>query len=61
VINKAIKYVGDVKKEMAKVHWPSKMELRDSSVIVVVLSLLMAIFIFVNDTILNFILKMVLR
>ncbi len=60
MINKAIKYVGDVKKEMSKVHWPTRMELRDSSVIVVVLSLLMAIFIFGIDTILNNILKLVL-
>lgn len=61
MINKAIKYVGDVKKEMSKVHWPTRMELRESSVIVVILSLLMAVFIFGIDMILNNILKLILR
>lgn len=59
MLKKTIKYVGDVKQEMGKVHWPSRAELRGSSVIVVVLSLMMALFIFSIDMILNNFLKLV--
>ncbi len=44
---------------MSKVIWPSKVELRDSTVIVIVLSLLLAVFVFAADLILNNILKLV--
>lgn len=54
-----MKYLGNVRQEMAKVIWPSRLELRDSTVIVVVLSLMLATFIFSVDFILNNILKVI--
>jgi len=59
VFEKAVKYVGDVKQEMSKVIWPTRAELRESSVIVVILSLLMAVFIFCIDQVLNLFLKII--
>ena len=59
MLNKAVKYLEDVKHEMSKVHWPSRAELRDSSTIVVVLSLILAAFIFAIDQGLNNILKVI--
>jgi len=60
VFNKFIKYIREVRQEMSKVIWPSRGELRDSSVVVVILSLLMAVFIFSIDQVLNLILKIIL-
>ncbi len=59
MFEKAVKYVGDVKQEMSKVIWPTRAELRESSVIVVILSLLMAVFIFCIDQVLNLFLKII--
>jgi len=59
MFNKTIKYIGGVKQEMSKVIWPTRLELRDSSVIVLVLALMLAIFIFGIDFILNNILKVI--
>ncbi len=60
MIKKGIKYLSEVRQEMRKVIWPSRMELRDSAVIVVVVSLILAAFVFGVDQILNLILKVVL-
>ena len=59
MFSKATKYMVEVRREMNKVMWPSRMELRDSAVIVVVLSLMLAVFIFSTDLVLNNILKIV--
>ncbi|MBM3329328.1 MAG: preprotein translocase subunit SecE [Calditrichaeota bacterium] len=60
MIGKAAKYIGDVRTEMAKVIWPTRQQLIESSVIVVVLSIILAIFTFGVDVILNRILKFIL-
>lgn len=60
MIGKVVKYLNDVKSETSKVIWPSRSELQGSAVIVVVLSLMLAIFVFGIDFILNNILKFVL-
>jgi len=59
VVGKATKYISEVRREMNKVMWPTRMELRDSAVIVVALSLMLAVFIFSTDLVLNNILKIV--
>ncbi len=46
-------FVENVQKEMAKVSWPTKDELMNSSVIVVVVSSLFAIYIFFADLIIS--------
>ena len=60
MLNKIQKYLADVRVELAKVIWPSKAELRESSTIVVILSLLLAVFTFSIDFVLNRILQFIL-
>jgi len=45
MIKKAINFFSEVKQELYKVIWPSKIELRDSTIVVIVLSLILSIFI----------------
>jgi len=42
-------YVRDVRVEMSKVSWPSRRELRDSTLVVIVMVFIMAIFIGIVD------------
>ncbi len=49
MIKKITKYFKETKIELAKVAWPTKLELRDSTVVVVVLTILMSVFIGVID------------
>lgn len=49
MINKLTKYFKETKTELAKVAWPTKLELRDSTTVVVVLTILMSVFIGVID------------
>jgi preprotein translocase subunit SecE len=49
MINKIVKYYKETRLELAKVAWPSRTELRDSTVVVIVLSLLLSIFIGIID------------
>jgi preprotein translocase subunit SecE len=49
MINKIVKYFKETKLELSKVAWPSKMELRDSTIVVVVLSIILSVFIGVID------------
>lgn len=47
---KIIAFVADVVKEMSKVTWPKKEELRDSTIIVLVVCGVIAAFVYVIDT-----------
>jgi preprotein translocase subunit SecE len=47
---KIIAFFTDVVKEMNKVTWPKKDDLRDSTVIVLVVCLIVAAFVYVVDT-----------
>lgn len=47
---KIIGFFTDVMKEMNKVTWPKKDELRDATVVVLVVCLIIAAFIYVVDT-----------
>jgi preprotein translocase subunit SecE len=47
---KIIAFFTDVVKEMNKVTWPKKDDLRDSTVIVLVVCLIIAAFVYVVDT-----------
>jgi len=53
-INQLREFVKDVRLESAKVSWPTRDELRDSTVVVLVTVLLVAAFIGVMDRILTF-------
>lgn len=54
---KIINLVNDVVKEMKKVTWPTKDELRESTTIVIVVCLILAAFTYVIDMSLTWILK----
>ncbi len=53
MIEKVTKYFNDTIQELRKVAWPSRDELIGSTVVVVVMSLLVSIFIGVVDQVLN--------
>lgn len=50
---KIINFFTDIVKEMKKVTWPKKDELKDSTVVVLITSLLLAGFVFVIDKIIS--------
>lgn len=54
-------YTKDVAVEMRKVSWPTRDELRDSTVVVIVTVLLVAVFIGVVDQILNRVVALIFR
>ena len=53
MISKITKFINDVKVEMAKVSWPTREELINSTMIVAVVSILFTTFIFVADLIIS--------
>ncbi len=58
---KIIAFFTDVVKEMNKVTWPKKDELRDSTVVVVVVCLILSGFVFVIDEAVNLALRKILE
>ena len=57
---KIIGFVTDVVKEMSKVTWPKKEELRDSTIIVLAVCGVIAAFVYVVDLAVNQIMKVLL-
>ena len=57
---KITEFINGVTKEMKKVTWPTKDELRDSTTVVLVSSVVIAAFIFVVDSLLTQIMKLLL-
>jgi len=57
---KIIGFFTDVVKEMNKVTWPKKDELRDSTIVVLVVCLLLSAFVYVVDTLVSGILRQIL-
>ena len=53
MIKKAKQFIEDVRVEMKKVVWPTRDELINSTVIVVVVSIAFTLFIFFADTIIS--------
>lgn len=60
-MNQVREFWKDVRLESAKVSWPTREELRDSTVVVLVTVLLVAAFIGVVDWILNFTVDLLFR
>ena len=58
--DKIIAFFEDVVKEMKKVTWPMKEDLRDSTIIVLVVCLIIAAFVYVIDQGLSILLKTIL-
>jgi len=57
---KIINFFTDVVKEMKKVTWPKKDDLRDSTIIVLVVCLIIAFFVWVVDTGISFAMQQIL-
>jgi len=54
VAQSVTEYVKDVRVEMSKVTWPSRNELRDSTLVVIVMVFLVAVFIGIVDRALSY-------
>lgn len=54
---KILNFVDDVTREMKKVTWPSKEELKESTSIVIIASLIIAVFTYVVDMAITYIFK----
>ncbi|UCC78551.1 MAG: preprotein translocase subunit SecE [Candidatus Zixiibacteriota bacterium] len=61
MIEKVTKYFNDTIQELRKVAWPSRDELIGSTIVVVVMSLLVSIFIGVVDQVLNKLVNLLVR
>jgi preprotein translocase subunit SecE len=61
MIDKLTKFLKEIRQELAKVAWPSKNELRDSTIVVIVLSMLLSAFIGVVDFGLSRVSTLILR
>jgi preprotein translocase subunit SecE len=57
---KIIAFFTDVVKEMNKVTWPKKDDLRDSTVIVLVVCLILSAFVYLVDTVVGEVLRQIL-
>jgi len=53
MFKKLANFVSDVKTEMAKVSWPSKDQLKGQTLVVILVSLFFAVFIFAIDHLLS--------
>ena len=53
VVARAKDFIKDVRVESTKISWPTRIELRDSTVVVIVTVLLVSVFLFVVDRILQ--------
>ena len=60
MLNKAITYLKDVRLEMSKVSWPTKDELIESTIIVLILSGILAAYMFIIDMSLTRIVQLIL-
>jgi preprotein translocase subunit SecE len=51
--DKIINFFTDIVREMKKVSWPKKEELKDSTMVVLITSLIFAVFVYIIDWIIN--------
>lgn len=61
MLKKLIDYVKSVYAEMRKVTWPTRNELVSSTVVVIALSIIVAVIIFIMDTIFSSLLGLIVR
>ncbi len=59
MFQKINKFLQEVKQEMSKVSWPSRNELKGTTVIVIVLTVIISVFIFFTDKILEGLLNLI--
>jgi preprotein translocase subunit SecE len=61
LVQSATEFLKEVRVEATKVSWPTRKELRDSTVVVLVMTAIMAAIIFILDQILNLGLRQLFR
>ncbi len=61
MFNRTRNYLANVLQELKKVSWPSREELIGSTYVVIIISGILAVYIFTLDTILSNILKLLLK
>ena len=61
MLKRLIEFLKDTRAELAKVSWPTRMELRESTIVVIVTVFIITIFVGVIDQGFNFLMKMILR
>jgi preprotein translocase subunit SecE len=61
LVARTAEFLKEVRVEATKVSWPSRKELRDSTIVVIVMTLIMAFIIFILDQILNLGLRQLFR
>jgi len=53
MIEKITRFLQDVRVEMSKVSWPTRKELKGTTVIVIVITMILSVFIFLTDKVLE--------
>ena len=61
MFNRTREYLKDVRAEFDKVSWPNWEELKGQTIVVLVVSLILSIFIYAVDQVLNQIVRVLLR
>lgn len=59
-MSKLTEYLKNVRSEMGKVSWPTRNEVASATLLVVILSTLVSLFVFASDKLLNFLLGILL-
>ncbi|MBD3373657.1 preprotein translocase subunit SecE [candidate division KSB1 bacterium] len=59
MLQRATKFLGDVRTEMSKVSWPTWPQLKGQTIIVIVVAIIFAVYIFVIDHILSRLLDLI--
>ena len=54
-------FFSEAKQELAKVSWPTRDELFDATLLVIVVTFLMAIYVFAIDIVLSFLVRIVIH
>ncbi len=57
-IKNLVSYLGDVKRELKKVAWPTRADTLASTWVVIILSIIFSLFFFVCDSVLKFMLSL---
>ena len=61
MLGKVGNFFSESKQELAKVNWPNRQELMGSTLLVIVVTLVLAVFVFVIDVALGFLMRIVIR
>jgi preprotein translocase subunit SecE len=59
MFKKISKFLQEVRQEMSKVSWPSQQELKGTTIIVIIITLILSLFIFGVDKILQMVLNVI--